>query len=93
MQKLLAEKNGIEGQIAQIENQIDEMETLYLERTWCDGNVYIGWNRAQTLNAPNILNIKITIDPKEKMFSLSSLASPAFAELGTIADRQLSPYG
>ncbi len=93
VQKLLSEKNGIEGQIAQIENQINDLETQYLERTWYDGNVYIGWSKHQSFNVPNHLQIKINIDPKEKLFSLSSIASPAFAELGVNVDRQLSPYG
>lgn len=69
------------------------METNYLQKTWYDGNFLIGWNKNMPYNNPNINNVKINIDPKEKLFSLSSLSSPAFKELGMIVDRQLSPYG
>jgi len=44
-------------------------------------------------NNINMNHVKINIDPKEKLFSMSSLSSPAFKELGTNVDRQLSPYG
>jgi hypothetical protein len=54
--------------------------------------VYLGWNKNLIYNAPHS-NIKINVDPKEKLFSLSSITSPAFAELGTNVDRQLAPYG
>jgi hypothetical protein len=64
-----------------------------LERTWYDGNVYIGWNRNIPVTTQNYNQAKINIDPKEKLFSLSSLTSPAFSELGADVDRQLAPYG
>jgi hypothetical protein len=38
-------------------------------------------------------HIKINIDSKEKIFSLSSITSPAFEELEDNVDRQLAPYG
>lgn len=53
----------------------------------------MGWNRNAPPAAPAPHHIKITIDAKEKMFSLSSLTSPAFAELGANPDRQLAPHG
>jgi hypothetical protein len=93
VQKLLEEENEITGQIVQIEHQIDELESLYLERTWFDGNVYLGWNKNVPTNNPNHHHIKINIDPKEKLFSLSSITSNAFASIGANVDRQLTPYG
>jgi hypothetical protein len=54
--------------------------------------VYLGWNK----NLPAALppaHVKINIDSKEKIFSLSSISSAAYADIGTNVDRQLTPYG
>jgi hypothetical protein len=69
------------------------LETAYLERTWYDGNVYVGWNRNVPPSNPGLHHIKINIDAKERLFSLSSITSPAFHQLEDLADRQLAPYG
>jgi hypothetical protein len=90
---LLEEENSIEGEIHKLQTQINDLETVYLERTWYDGNVYVGWNRNVPPANPTLHHIKINIDAKEKLFSLSSITSPAFAQLDDNADRQLAPYG
>ena len=76
IQTLLDESNQIEGLLSKLQNQINDLETSYLQRTWYDGNIYIGWNK--NLPNPNPHHIKINIDSKEKLFSLSSITSPAF---------------
>lgn len=90
---LLEEENSIEGEIHKLQTQINDLETLYLERTWFDGNVYVGWNRNVPPSNPGPHTIKINIDAKEKLFSLSSITSPAFQQLEDNTDRQLAPYG
>jgi hypothetical protein len=52
----------------------------------------MGWNRNVTPNNPTV-HIKINIDAKERIFSLSSITSPAFQQLEDLADRQLAPFG
>jgi hypothetical protein len=53
----------------------------------------VGWNRNVPPTSPAPHHIKINIDAKERLFSLSSITSPAFQQLEDLADRQLAPYG
>lgn len=89
LQALLEDRGKLEGEIAFIETQIDDMETTYLEKTLLEGNVVIGWSRHPP---PSGLPPKVAIDCRLKLFSLSSLSSAAFSELGAVPNRQLSPY-
>ena len=88
LQTLLEERSKLEGEIALIETQIDDLETAYFEKTLLDGNVLVGWNRHPPLGT---LPPAVSVDSKQKLFSLSSLSSAAFSQLGAQPNRQLSP--
>lgn len=75
------QEQEIAGEIWKLQTQINDLETGYLERNWYDGNVYIGWNKNISANNPAQAHVRINVDAKERIFSLSSITSPAFQEL------------
>lgn len=77
LEELLEERNTYEGEIASLQAQLAEKEQLYLESSWQNGNIYIGWNSNMPTTPAPPHPPRILISPKEKMFSLSSLSSPA----------------
>ena len=64
------------------------METKHLERTWRDGNVLIGWGLVQQREPEGVGNISMC--PKDRMFSLSSMTSRVQMELEESAFRQVN---
>ena len=75
-----------EAELLHIENQIEELETSYLEKSWPLGNILIGWSEAAINNQNQNANIRIRLTPKDRIFSLSSATSKAFKSLAEIED-------
>ncbi len=67
-------RNDLRQELTQIEKQIYDLETTYLNETRDFGNVFSGWNNYlgydKTTRKRNITN-------DERLFSLSSVSSPA----------------
>ncbi len=57
-----------------IEKQIYDLETTYLEESKDFGNVFVGW---EAYFAPEKTKTKKTVQNEERLFSLSSVTSPA----------------
>lgn len=57
------QEQKLEGEIQELEHQIDDLEGQYLERTWMDGNIYLGWFKG-TLPPPTTNTPKIRLYPK-----------------------------
>lgn len=73
-----------------MENQIEDFEASYFEKTWNDGNIALGWSRINAPPPPSNAP-KIRLAAKDKIFSLSSTTSRPNYELGEIADKNLAP--
>jgi predicted RNase H-like nuclease (RuvC/YqgF family) len=91
LQSLLEHEQHLENDIEQIEKQIEELEVQYLEKSWPDGNIYIGWNK-NLVGSQQAYN-KLSIAPHEKYFTRSSITSNVHHALENIADKNISPWG
>ena len=67
-------RKELRNELSLIEKQIYDLETTYLEETKGFGNIFVGWNgylsTEKTKSKKNVSN-------EERLFSLSSLSSPA----------------
>lgn len=90
-QEMLDRTIDVEAELRHIETQIEELETTYLERTWNEGNIVIGWNEAvHSAPLPSAPGVKIRFSPKDRTFSLSSVTSRAYRNLEENVDRQFN---
>jgi hypothetical protein len=89
-QTMLEKELQMKTELKELENQIEDFESSYFEKTWNDGNITLGWSKLSTPPPPNNAP-KIRLLAKDKIFSLSSTTSPVNHELGEIADKNLTP--
>lgn len=75
MADLLKKKKELRKELLQIEKQIYDLETTYLEETRDFGNIFIGWD-AYLSSTEKIKPKKLTHN-EDRLFSLSSFTSPA----------------
>ena len=67
-------RKELRNELSLIEKQIYDLETTYLEETKGFGNIFIGWNGYL---ATEKQKGKKNVTNEERLFSLSSLTSPA----------------
>mmetsp|Transcript_2761 Transcript_2761/g.3926 ORF Transcript_2761/g.3926 Transcript_2761/m.3926 type:complete len:198 (-) Transcript_2761:102-695(-) len=72
---LLEKKTSLREELTQIEKQIYDLEANYLEETRGYGNILVGWNDDVKNRGKDYSGT--TISPEERLFSLSSVSSPA----------------
>lgn len=72
-------------ELAQIEKQIFDLETSYLEETRELGNVFVGWDGY--LNKEK-QKVRKSVGLDERLFSLSSMTSPASRRAGDGKDNK-----
>ncbi|EKX50271.1 hypothetical protein GUITHDRAFT_135433 [Guillardia theta CCMP2712] len=77
LQSLITQKNQLEKELVEIEKEIFELETSYLEDTQQNGNILKGWdgyfqNMAQQRGNARQMKIK----NQDRVFSQSSLSAP-----------------
>ena len=89
-QSILEKELRMKVELRELENQIEEFEKNYLQNTWNDGNVLVGWPK---VNAPLSVNAhKVQLTPKDKIFSLSSTSSSPNYCLAEMADKNITPH-
>ena len=71
-------RKELRKELALIEKQIFDLETTYLEETRDVGNIFLGWG-AYASEKPKG---KKSISNDDRLFSLSSQTSPAYAKQG-----------
>ena len=67
-------RKELRNELSLIEKQIYDLETTYLEETKGFGNIFVGWNGYLSTEKAKT---KKGISNEERLFSLSSLSSPA----------------
>ena len=67
-------RKELRNELSLIEKQIYDLETTYLEDSKEFGNVFIGWNGYL---ATEKTKVKKSVPNEERLFSLSSVSSPA----------------
>ena len=67
-------RKELRNELSLIEKQIYDLETTYLEDTKEFGNVFIGWSGYL---ATEKTKVKKSVQNEERLFSLSSVSSPA----------------
>jgi chromatin modification-related protein EAF6 len=67
-------KKELRKELVQIEKQIYDLETTYLEETKEFGNIFTGWDAYLSKEK---IKQKKTIFTEDRLFSLSSFTSPA----------------
>lgn len=67
-------KKDLKSELIQIEKQIYDLETSYLEETRDFGNVFSGW---ESYLSSEKTKVKKNINFEDRHFSLSSVTSPA----------------
>ena len=89
-QAMLENSLKAKAELKELEEQIEDFESNYFEKTWNDGNITLGWSKINIPPPPSNAP-KIKLIPKDKIFSLSSVTSNPNFELGEIADKHLIP--
>eukprot|EP01016_Furgasonia_blochmanni_P027242 TRINITY_DN2876_c0_g1_i2.p1 TRINITY_DN2876_c0_g1~~TRINITY_DN2876_c0_g1_i2.p1 ORF type:complete len:252 (+),score=49.44 TRINITY_DN2876_c0_g1_i2:252-1007(+) len=96
LQEIADKRKHLENEILQLEKQIYDLETNYLEETMMTGNIIKGFESyLSNKNAKNQLynNFKKQkCNPNERIFSLSSVTSPASTNTGDDTER-IAPGG
>ena len=67
-------KVELRNELSQIEKQIYDLETSYLEETKDIGNIFTGW---EAYLSKDKVKIRKQILGEDRLFSLSSITSPA----------------
>eukprot|EP01017_Pseudomicrothorax_dubius_P015191 TRINITY_DN1760_c0_g3_i1.p2 TRINITY_DN1760_c0_g3~~TRINITY_DN1760_c0_g3_i1.p2 ORF type:complete len:100 (-),score=21.99 TRINITY_DN1760_c0_g3_i1:501-800(-) len=85
LQNLIEEQEKLSKELIQLENQIYEMETAYLNETANTGNVVVGFEGFLTnkgVKTQALLGGKRPkCNPRDRIFSLSSITSQAVTSL------------
>lgn len=71
---LQKKKKELRQELSAIEKQIYDLETQYLEETKDFGNIFTGWDAYLSADKSKA---KKTINTEDRIFSLSSVTSPA----------------
>jgi len=74
MSAIQKRRKELRTELSLIEKQIYDLETTYLEDSKDFGNIFIGWD---AYLAAEKIKSKKTIANEERLFSLSSVTSPA----------------
>ena len=67
-------RNDLRLELTQIEKQIYDLETTYIDETKDFGNIFAGWKNYLSYDK---VKVKKGISTDERLFSLSSVTSPA----------------
>lgn len=70
----------IGGEICEIDQEIYRFENILMGEGWSEGNIKVGWTRGDIFAgrmSTNLLN-------RDRIFSLSSITSPASLHLGSV---------
>ncbi|XP_071938083.1 chromatin modification-related protein eaf6-like [Coffea arabica] len=81
---LLSTREKLQEELRNVEKQVYELETSYLQETSNFGNAFKGFDGflSASKNTANLKRSK-KFQPEDRVFSLSSVTSPATEELGT----------
>lgn len=81
---LLGKRQKLQEELRSIEKQVYELETSYLQESSNFGNIWRGFEGflSSTKNTTNLKRSK-KFQLEDRLFSLSSVTSPAAEELGT----------
>jgi chromatin modification-related protein EAF6 len=74
MNEVVKRRSELKSELTTIEKQIYDLESSYLEETRDFGNVFMGWNAYLSFDKSKS---KKVIGNEERLFSLSSMTSPA----------------
>jgi len=74
MSAIQKRRKELRTELSLIEKQIYDLETTYLEDSKDFGNIFIGWG---AYLAPEKIKSKKSVQNEERLFSLSSVTSPA----------------
>ena len=75
-------RKELRHELAQIEKQIFDLETSYLEETREFGNVFVGWDNYLNKEKQKVRKV---VGNDERLFSLSSMTSPASRKAGDVS--------
>ena len=75
-------RKELRHELAQIEKQIFDLETSYLEETREFGNVFMGWDNYLNKEKQKVRKV---VGNDERLFSLSSMTSPASRKAGDVS--------
>ena len=89
-QNMLEKELKAKAELKELENQIEDFQGSYFEKTWNYGNISLGWSKVMTPPPPSN-SPKIRLIAKDKVFSLSSTTSRPNYDLGEVADKNLTP--
>ncbi|KAK2643645.1 hypothetical protein Ddye_018840 [Dipteronia dyeriana] len=91
---LMNKREKFQEELRNIEKQVYELETSYLQEASHFGNVLKGFEGFLS-SSKNTTNLKRPrkLQPEDRLFSLSSVTSPAAEELGVGRDDGRSDYG
>ncbi|XP_041007065.1 chromatin modification-related protein eaf6 isoform X2 [Juglans microcarpa x Juglans regia] len=94
LQSLLSKREKLQEELRNIEKQVYELETSYLHDSSHFGHVLKGFEGFLS-SSKNTTNLKRSrkFQPEDRLFSLSSVTSPAAEELGVGRDDGRSDFG
>ncbi|XP_020548050.1 uncharacterized protein LOC105158460 isoform X2 [Sesamum indicum] len=83
LSSLLSKRERLQEELRSVEKQVYELETSYLQETTTFGNALKGFDGFLS-SSKNTANLKRSrkFQPEDRVFSLSSVTSPAVEELG-----------
>ncbi|PIN14757.1 hypothetical protein CDL12_12613 [Handroanthus impetiginosus] len=83
LSSLLSKREKLQKELRSVEKQVYELETSYLQETTTFGNALKGFEGFLS-SSKNTANLKRSrkFQPEDRVFSLSSVTSPAVGELG-----------
>ncbi|EPS67332.1 hypothetical protein M569_07443, partial [Genlisea aurea] len=84
LSSLLNKREKLQNELRSIEKQVYELETSYLQETTSFGNALKGFegNRSSSKNNASSSKKSKKLQAEDRIFSLSSVTSPAVEELG-----------
>ncbi|XVE65837.1 hypothetical protein DITRI_Ditri08aG0031400 [Diplodiscus trichospermus] len=94
LSSLINKREKLQDELRTIEKQVYELETNYLQDSSHFGHVLKGFEGFLS-SSKNTANLKRTrrFQPEDRLFSLSSVTSPAAEELGVRQDDGRSDFG
>ncbi|XP_059632356.1 chromatin modification-related protein eaf6-like [Cornus florida] len=94
LSSLISKREKLQEELRNVEKQVYELETSYLQESSQFGNVLKGFEGFLS-SAKNTANLKRSrkFQPEDRLFSLSSVTSPAAEEQGVGRDDGRSDFG